>query len=150
MSRISDLADGVVQVIAWAIAGEALSIPCAVSRHYVPARTPEEIEASAVALVSVVPRSSSATPFDRARDARSITIDIGIQSKAGEELAEIDPLADLVEEIEALFWRKTVEGWKVAEIRNDPIYVPAHLIDSRIFTAVLSIRFDAWLAGGGA
>jgi hypothetical protein len=63
---------------------------------------------------------------------------------AAEIQALVDPLMDLVEEIGDLFRGKGLPlrpDATCVEGKNEPIYLPPHLDEHRVFTSVLSLTF---------
>jgi len=95
--------------------------------------------------VSIVPHSLEITGATRGMSQYEVTIDIGVQKKIdGDPDTAVETLGSLVDEI-ADFLRKRVLSatpWAVwSGIKNDPVYVPEHLTDQRVFTSVLSVSY---------
>lgn len=94
--------------------------------------------------VTVVPTSIGVTPLTRHSDDHEYTVDIGVQKRCAPDPTDADPLMLLVQEIIDLFRGKTLTGYTAAKclnVANDPIYVPAHLDDERVFTSVVTLTF---------
>jgi hypothetical protein len=103
--------------------------------------------------VTVVPMGRTARPADRTRQEYTHTLLIGIQKKIDPESEtetteqQTDALMDLVEEIETLLRRFTLEGAPAAQWASteaQPIYDAKQLQTMGLFTAVLSVTYRTW------
>ena len=72
-------------------------------------------------------------------------VDIGVQKKIEGDVDEaVESLGSLVDEIADFIRhrRLTDAPWAHwAAITNDPIYIPEHLYERRVFTGVLSVTY---------
>jgi len=97
--------------------------------------------------VSVVPKSVEITGSTRAASQYDIAVDIGVQKKLGKDLdAEVAALETLVDEMADYLRRRTLDQTPFAVwvgIRNEPVYVPEHLAERRVFTSVLTVTYRA-------
>jgi len=95
--------------------------------------------------VSVVPHSLEITGATRGMSQYEATIDIGVQKKIDGDVDEaVKTLGSLVDEIADFLRKRTLSAtpWAVwSGIKNDPVYVPEHLTDQRVFTSVLSVSY---------
>ncbi len=138
MSRIIDLADA----LATSLTEASFSLGFTANRAY---RATFDLRELVDLKVSVVPKGVEITPMDRVQNRRDILIDVGVQKKlTGVTQADMDPLMDLVEEIEAhvqstRLFNGSTAVWIATE--NTPIYSQEHLSDSRLFTSVLTFTF---------
>jgi len=97
--------------------------------------------------VTVVPRSVTITGATRTSSQYEIAIDIGLQKKLqGDPDTEIGTLGTLVDQIASHLQRRSLAGFPWATwsaIANDPLYVPDHLAQQRVFTSVLAVIYRA-------
>lgn len=108
--------------------------------------------------VMVVPRSLNITGSTRASSQYEIAIDIGLQKKlspgnpgspvpgSGYLDTQVAALGALVDQITSHLQRRPLAGFPWAtwvSIANDPIYVPDHLAQQRVFTSVLTVTYRA-------
>ncbi|MDD3587320.1 MAG: hypothetical protein PHQ75_09060 [Thermoguttaceae bacterium] len=140
MSIATDLADAVLQEIN---AKENWPIPFTASRIAVPRKEIKELNEISI---SVIP---SSVQYQReARDYMrfTITIDIGIQKHLdGNETDAVCELGTLVDEI-----AKYMTGRKLTKIpsaknigtSNDPLYIQEHILQKRVFTSVISLKYQ--------
>ena len=131
----------IAEAVVAAIEAATLSQPATVERAYVPVHELTDLVDLAV---TVVPTSIGVTPLTRHSDDHEYTVDIGVQKRCTPDTTDADPLMLLVEEIIDLFRGKTLTGYTAAKclrVANDPIYVPAHLDDERVFTSVVTLTF---------
>lgn len=137
MGRIIDLVDEVVRVL-----NVANFTPTVVAtREYRPTYILENFKGLKV---SVVPRGVEMDMADRTRGSFDIEIDIGVQKKVSKsaERVDIDPLIDLVEDIIDVM-RQTGKFLDAAwlGVENSPIFDPAHLGESGLFTSIITNAF---------
>lgn len=96
--------------------------------------------------VTVVPKGRVTAAADRSGYQQDIAIDIGIQKRA-ETDAEADTMMGLVDEVFAALNGRVLtdtEGFRLAvwvETGNEPIFVPDHLREDRVFTSVLTLTY---------
>lgn len=140
MSIATDLADAVLQEIN---AKENWSIPFTASRIAVPRKEIKELNEISI---SVIP---SSVQYQReARDYMrfTITVDIGIQKHLdGNETDAVGELGTLVDEI-----AKYMTGRKLTKMpsaknigtSNDPLYIQEHILQKRVFTSVISLKYQ--------
>lgn len=144
MSTVIDIADAVVT----ALNGATLSQSFVAERKYVPVH---ELDDLAQLRVSVVPATLEGVLIDRAgRNLYTFTIDVAVQKSIGSGAmtdvqinAACDPLMTLSEEIADLFDGKalTSPAARCTDVKNVPIFAPAHLDEKRVFTSVVSLTF---------
>ena len=104
--------------------------------------------------VSVMASSHVGERATRSEYSHTYVVEIGVQKKLGQgaegedpDPAEIGPLMDLVEEIgdycETLGFT-LADGSETActEVATEPLYVPEHLIQQRVFTSVIALTFE--------
>ncbi len=73
-----------------------------------------------------------------------MSIDIGIQKKIGKDTdAEVLPLSGIVSEIVMFLNRRSFPAIKAqfSTIANEPVYVPEHLSEKRLFTSILTLTY---------
>lgn len=131
----------IAEAVTTAINAATLSQTFVAERAYVPVHElPDLVDLA----VTVVPTSIGVTPLTRHSDDHEYTVDVGVQKRCTPDTTDADPLMLLVEEIIDLFRGKTLTGYTAAKclrVANDPIYVPAHLDDERVFTSVVTLTF---------
>lgn len=134
--------------IAEAVVGElndmAFSLPFTAVRAYRPVyELPEMSELH----VTVVPRGVVISRSGRASHQQDYRVDVAVQKRpAAVDVAAIDPLTDLVEELCDHFKDLTL-GTPQAScvgIENEPIYAPEHMDEMRQFTSVITLTFRTW------
>ena len=142
MSTIIDIADAVVTELNAAVEAKKFSQPFQAARHYKPVFDLAEMKDLHV---TVVPRGVEMSTAGRGLSQRDVQIDIGVQKKlATGELAEIDPLMGLVEEIGEYFREHRLSAMPNAlwvRTENSPIFAPEHLDQLRQFTSVVTLTF---------
>lgn len=120
------------------------SLPFTPVRLYKPI---EDLKQLAVHKVSVIPAGWTNSPATRGSMDRECVIHVGIQKKlAGEQIADIDPLVNLLSEIEQHFEsNRRLETMDAAYFRRcEATIVPlddADLYEKRLFTAVVAFVF---------
>ncbi len=101
--------------------------------------------------VRVVPSNITVTLFDRALNQEDYTIDIGVQQKLNQDLAdqdtEIATLSGLVQEIAGRFSRTTLDPTGVCATWVSTSYEPwlavEHLDEFRSFTSIIRLTYRA-------
>lgn len=124
--------------------GHSFSQPFNAQRLYLPIF---DMQAMSELKVTVVPKSISSSSLDRSRDNFDYQIDIAIQKKTPNEIAVIDSLMLLVEEIGDHFRSNPLSsfpGARCTSVENTPVYAPDHLQELRQFTSVLTLTFRLW------
>ena len=95
--------------------------------------------------VTIVPRGVEITGSSRTLSQHDVQIDVGVQKKLGSDLdAEVAELVGVVEEIADFLKRRPLAGVPGAcwvKIANEPVYVPDHLAEKRLFTSVLTLTY---------
>ncbi|MDO5567116.1 MAG: hypothetical protein Q4G59_10710 [Planctomycetia bacterium] len=140
MSLISDYADAVVAELN---RNDEWSIPFEARRVTVPRKDLKELDHL---VVSVIPSSLHLSNTTRALTKMEIEIDIGVQKHLGaDELAEVAALGTLVDEIMfymkgRLLTAKPYAQW--LETENNPIYIPEHIAQKRVFTSVITLKYQ--------
>jgi hypothetical protein len=145
-ATMTDIAEAVLT----ALNMSTLSQSFTATRSYVPVRQLEELS---TLRVTVVASSLEMVILDRSgRGQFDYVVDIGVQKNIGcgpmteaQVVAACDPLMLLVEEIVDLF-RFEALGSTLAtctEARNNPIFVPSHIDEKRVFTSVVSLTFQS-------
>ena len=140
-SAIIAVADAVVV----ALNAADLSQEFTAARAYVPKF---DLHATTAIEVAVVPKSDDREMESRGADAADILIDIGIKKKlqnaVDDEIAEIDEMMDLCEEIRPLLNRQRladVENSICVRIQHEPIYSVEKVDESRMFLTVMTATF---------
>lgn len=92
--------------------------------------------------VTVVPKSVEITPATRDLNYFDVAIDIGIQQKIGKDTdAEVARLSDVVSEIVLFLNKRDIEIAKFKSIANEPVYIPEHLSEKRLFTSIITVTY---------
>lgn len=98
--------------------------------------------------VTVVPRDVTITSAGRNCVQRDCRIDIAVQKKVDQEdLAEIDSLMNLMEEIIEHFQEHRLDDYPDAglvRIENAPIYSVEHMDQHQVFTSVVTLTYRMW------
>jgi len=124
--------------------GNTFSQPFTAQRLYLPIydlKTMSELK------VSVVPKGLSTSSLDRSRDNFDYQIDVGIQKKTKNEMATIDAMMLLVEEISDYLRANPLASYPNARfisVENNQIYAPDHLETMMQFTSVLTLTYRLW------
>lgn len=133
---IADLADLLVAALNAGTFSESFTA----ARRPIPLFNLEELKDLTV---TVVPRTLETTMLTRRHDMHEIAIDIAIQKRVeSEDNDELDPLLNLVQEINDAVNRTDLGGAKWLKTENDPIYAPDHLHEKRVFTSVLTVTYS--------
>jgi len=139
VSTIAALADAVAAHVSAGFYGQ----PVTAVRMYQPAFTLEDLKDLRV---SVVPRTTGISAASRESSTFECVLDVGVQKKlpAEGEVAEIDGLLDLVEEIADHVRLKRLPDAPDAawvSIAHEPVVSTESLEQHRVFTSVLSVTY---------
>ena len=139
MSTIAALADAVAAHVSAGSFGQ----PVTAVRMYQPAFTLEDLKDLRV---SVVPRTTGISAASRESSTFECVLDVGVQKKlpAEDDVAEIDGLLDLVEEIADHVRLKRLPDAPDAawvSIAHEPVVSTESLEQHRVFTSVLSVTY---------
>jgi hypothetical protein len=140
MATIIDIANAVVATLNAGTFSQAFTA----ERHYLPRY---ELPDLATLRVSVVPKGIASEALDRNRDRVDYRIDVAVQHKAGVELATLDGLMTLAEEIGDYLQGTPLVGYPQArcvDMVHEPIYAPEHLDEFRAFTSVMTFTYRMW------
>lgn len=127
--------------------GATLSQSFTAKRYYLPEFDLKEMS---TLHVSVVPAELDEEMADRSRDKAEYKIHVAVQKRVamqeppGLDMAAIDGLMQLVEEIDDLFRHKPLAGFEQAhwvKTENKPIYDPKHLKEHGQFTSLLAFTY---------
>ena len=124
--------------------GNSFSQPFTAQRLYLPIF---DRKTMSVLKVSVVPKGLNTSSLDRTRDNFDYQIDVGIQKKTKNEIATIDALILLVEEISDYFRANPLAsypGARFISVENSQIYAPDHLETMMQFTSVVTLTYRLW------
>lgn len=98
--------------------------------------------------VQVVPKTDARTPASRGYDACELTVDVGLMQRvegtAAEELAAVDDLMELAEQVKEFLSRRRPTNYEAAvctSVVNNPIYDVEQLDSERIYLTVVSATF---------
>lgn len=140
MAVIIDIADAVMATLNAGTFSQAFTA----ERHYLPRY---ELPELATLRVSVVPKGIATEALDRNRDRVDYRIDVAVQHKAGVDLATLDALMTLAEEIGDYLQGTPLVGFPQArciDMVHEPIYAPEHLDEFRAFTSVMTFTYRVW------
>ena len=121
--------------------GNAFSQPFTAQRQYLPIY---DLKSVSDLKVTVVPKGLVSSSLDRSRDNFDYQIDVGIQKKTQNQIATIDSLMLLVEQISDYFRSNPLSsypGARFISVENTPIYAPDHLETMLQFTSVLTLTY---------
>jgi len=138
MALIIEIADAIVAELN----DGPFSMPFAAVRFYLPVfELPDMTDLH----VSVVPAGIATELIDRQASTYDCKIDIAIQKRVDpDDLAAVDGLMGLVEEIAAFFHGRSLESMPqvtAVAIETQPMYAQEHLSELRQFTSVLTVTF---------
>ena len=95
--------------------------------------------------VSVVPKAVQPVQSTRTSVSHDMSVDIGIQKKAGDDLeADCVTMAALAQEILDFLWDRrlaTAPAARFITAANEPIFAPEHLQQFRVFTSVITVTY---------
>lgn len=140
IATIIDIADSVVAELNAA----TFSQPIEAKRYYAPQFELPEMK---TLHVSVVPRAIASSALDRSRYSFEYQIDVAIQQKVDPKNPPLDALMGLTEEIAAHFRAGALASYpnaRCSDVKNDPVYLPEHIVEYRQFTSVLTLTFKVW------
>lgn len=111
-------------------------------RHYRPVYDAQQLKQLRV---TVVPKGIAIDTISRSCNQQDVSVDIAVQKKLIQaDLAEIDPLMSLVEQIGGYFRGRRLKLYPAAMLvktENLPVYALEHLEQMRVFTSVLTLTF---------
>jgi len=138
MSTIIDIAEAVKEELN----GGEFSQAFTAERHYQPVF---ELKDMKTMHVTVVPKDIEMQLATRNSSQHDCRVDVAVQKKLeSADLAEIDGLMGLVEEIAAFLCRRKLESVPNAlwiKTANEPIYAAEHLEQFRQFTSILTLTY---------
>jgi hypothetical protein len=130
-----DIADAIVTELS----GGSFSEPLTVTRRVLPEYDLSQLKALTV---TVVPKSVGINNITRESSSYDVAVDIGIQQKIGKDTdVEVARLSGIVTEVAAFLNRRKLTAFPAAQFKsivNEPVYVPEHLSQKRLFTSVLT------------
>ena len=92
--------------------------------------------------VTVVPKSVEITPVTRDSSCFDVAIDIGIQQKIAKDTdAQVSRLSGIVSEIVLFLNKRDLAIAKFKSIANEPVYIPEHLSEKRLFTSIITVTY---------
>ncbi len=127
-----------------ALGSAVFSMPVTVQRSYQPLVELKNLDG---VLVTIVPKAIERQRASRAAVQHEYQLDVAVQKKvgAGSDLAELDELMALVEEI-----ADYLTGLDLAEcaarfinLGNSVIFAPDHLREKGVFTSLLTVTYRA-------
>ena len=124
--------------------GNSFSQSFTAQRLYLPVF---DLQGMSTLKVTVVPKGITSQSLDRSRDSFDYQIDVAIQKKVANEIATIDALMLLAEEIADYFRTNPLSsypGARCMNVENIPVYAQDHLQELRQFTSVLTLTFRLW------
>lgn len=134
-----DIADAIVTDLKTGTFSEPLTVVRRVLPEY-------ELTELKTLTITVVPKSVEIANITRQSTSFDIAIDIGVQQKIGKDTdAEVLRLSGIVSEIVAFLNRRSLPTLKAQfkSIGNEPVYVPEHLSEQRLFTSILTVTYTA-------
>ncbi len=141
MSNIMNIADAVVAELN-AAPEETFSKSFTAVRKVIPAY---ELSELSELKVTVVPKAIEIASSTRGGAQHDFSVDIGIQQKISKDVdGDVESLMGLVDKIAAYLTKRKLAdiSWAAwVSIKNDPPYVPEHLLEKRTFTSVLTITY---------
>jgi hypothetical protein len=121
--------------------GNAFSQPFTAQRQYLPIY---DLRSMSDLKVTVVPKGVTSSSLDRSRDNFDYQVDVGIQKKVPNQVATIDALMLLVEQIGDYFRGNRLSSYPNARfmnVENSLLYAPDHLQEMLQFTSVLTLTY---------
>jgi hypothetical protein len=121
--------------------GNAFSQPFTAQRQYLPIY---DLKSMSDLRVTVVPKGVTSSSLDRSRDNFDYQVDVGIQKKVPNQVATIDALMLLVEQIGDYFRSNPLSsypGARFMNVENSLLYAPDHLQEMLQFTSVLTLTY---------
>ena len=121
--------------------GNVFSQPFTAQRQYLPIY---DLKSMSDLRVTVVPKGVTSSSLDRSRDNFDYQVDVGIQKKVPNQIATIDALMLLVEQIGDYFRSNPLSsypGARFMNVENSLLYAPDHLQEMLQFTSVLTLTY---------
>jgi hypothetical protein len=121
--------------------GNSFSQPFTAQRQYLPIY---DLRSMSDLKVTVVPKGVTSSSLDRSRDNFDYQVDVGIQKKVPNQVATIDALMLLVEQIGDYFRGNRLSSYPNARfmnVENSLLYAPDHLQEMLQFTSVLTLTY---------
>ena len=138
MAKITDIAEAVKDELN----GGTFSQSFTAERHYQPVF---ELKDMKTLHVTVVPKDVELQLATRNTSQHDCRVDVAIQKKLQtSDLAEIDELMDLVEEVVSFLARRKLASFPNAlwiKTANEPIYAAEHLEQFRQFTSIVTLTY---------
>ena len=93
-------------------------------------------------MTKIPPSTAAIETKSRTVTQHDIEIDVAVQQKLSKtDIATIDPLMTLVEEIADHFRFKRLANAVWIKTENEPVYAQEHLDQYRVFTSLLTLTF---------
>jgi hypothetical protein len=121
--------------------GNSFNQPFTAQRLYLPIY---DLKSMSDLRVTVVPKGVTSSSLDRSRDNFDYQVDVGIQKKVPNQIATIDALMLLVEQIGDYFRSNPLSsypGARFMNVENSLLYAPDHLQEMLQFTSVLTLTY---------
>ena len=138
MSIVTDIANAVV----FELANHEFSQQFESKMLVLPSFESAELE---ILRVSVVPRTLGIERATRASSKYAVDVDIGIQKRiVGTPEETVSEMGALVDEIADFLKETELQKFPEAQFHSlicDPLYVPEHLAQKRVFTSILSVHY---------
>jgi hypothetical protein len=137
---VLEIADAMVT----ALQAATLSMGFTAARDYAPVTEANDL---ADLRLTVVPRELTLVAASRAKDEFDYVVDVAIQRRVEVDIPTLDPYMRLAEEVLDLFRMQRLSygtGGDYAQCvaaQHNPIYIPEHLREFRVFTSVVSLTF---------
>lgn len=136
------IATKIAEAVVYELASHAFSHEFNPVMLVLPAFEPSELE---VLRVTVVPRTIEIDRVTRGSSRYTVGIDIGIQKRiSGTPEDTVKSMGDLADEIADFLKAADLSQFPEAawqSCSNDPLYVPEHLSQKRVFTSILSLKY---------
>jgi len=136
MSRIVALADELVAALNLEFGGVAPA-----QRVYWVA---QQLERLTDKRIVVVPTAKAQKQLTREKSEWELVLDVAVQQKTAITNAALDPLMDLVEQVETFINNTKLNAGRILECRNEPIYSEEHLKQFGVFTSLLVCTYRRW------
>jgi hypothetical protein len=144
MSIRTDIAKAMLAEIDAAVAAGTFGSGIVTTRAYEPLY---DLPDPALTYFTIVAKSYAAEPQNRSTTEVTVEVDVAIQAKvASAEPAEIDPLADLVEDVIDYLVKRRLAAFPLAApmgVTNRLLYIYEHLKNTRLFTSVITLQYRA-------
>lgn len=141
MSLAIETADAIVADLNGATWSETFTA----ERRYLPFLTVEDMGGDVH--VSVILKGKDYSILSRSTSERDIKISVAVQYKYTDETnTELDPMMELAESIADFFEkRKLSNGARCIKVDHDPITLPQHMMENRIFTSIIDLTIRAYV-----